>query len=416
MDKRGLASLAKSLEQDGQLQTILVRPIGGGKYEVVAGMRRYLSLKNIGEKKAMCTVQEMNDQTAMQRAFKENMEREALNPVDEAAWFFEMLGLNEPVLFGQKTEQEQDGVPAKGGAIGPPSRKSPVLQKLAKELNVSDELIERRLPLLALPDSMQRQVDVENGIPIEKAQVLARLRLVGDKDEAQKHMAAVWKQAGGLDAVSLSARVQNILDTYEKKTDEVLRELEELERTLSKVRKRIQGEVEEIAVWIEPQSKDGLFQQLPKSVSETVKVPRPNKTAGAYFEYLDEVVNAITRDDSLSEKESRLSLKLKNLYAGKDHIEDHECAFCGTHVDLGKLEKRVEDVEKEKKAVQEDNKLKDNLRGKTEKMKRAFGLLIRDFDDVAHRYDITLKSLTAAKKLTKEEADAKRDQFLKEEE
>lgn len=62
-------------------------------------MRRFLSLKSLGEKKVMCTVMEMDDSTAMQRAFKENSEREPLSPVDEAAWFFKMLGLREEQLF-----------------------------------------------------------------------------------------------------------------------------------------------------------------------------------------------------------------------------------------------------------------------------------------------------------------------------
>lgn len=421
MDKKGLASLEKSLERDGQLQTILVRPIDGNKYEVVAGMRRFLSLKNLGQKKVVCTVQEMDDQTAMQRAFKENMEREALSPVDEAAWFFQMLGLKEEQLFIHEMGAGGHGkeMVADASAMLPiPTAKNPKVKILAENLGsaATDSLIELRLPLLALPDAMQRLVGKEDGIPIKKAEVLARLRLIGDKDEAQKHMVAVWKQAANLDLTSLNTRVQNVLDTYEKKADDVLKELEELERTLSKGKKRIQDETKEISDWIDPQSKDGLFQQLPRSVSENIKIAKPKKTARSYFDYLDEVVNVITRDDSLSEKESNLSLKLKNLYSGKDHIEDHECAFCGTRVDLGKLEKRVEDVEKEKKAVQEDNKTKDNLRGKTEKMKRSFGLVIREFDDVAHKYDTTLKSLTTSKKLTKEQADAKRDQFLKEEE
>jgi len=412
MDKKGLASLEKSLERDGQLQTILVRPIDGGKYEVVAGMRRYLSLKSLGVKKAMCTVQEMDDQTAMQRAFKENVEREPLSPVDEAMWFFEMLGLKEEQLFISAPGMKLDAVLPPGESRPLPTAEHPAVKNLATEINVERNVIERRLPLLSLPDSMQRQVGQD--IEIKKAEALARLRLVEDKEEAQKQMSALWKQAAEVDLEALNARVNNILETYKKKADDIFKELVELERNLSKRKDRIRSEMKEASEWIEPGSKTGLFEQLPETVSENIKIAKPKQTARSYFEYLDELVNAITRDDSLSEKESKLTAKVNNLYAGQKSIEDNECAYCGTHVDSRQLEKRIESVEEEKKKVQEEIKEKDSLRGKTEKVKRSLGLAIREFEDVSHKYETALKTLTTAKKLSKEQADAKREEFLKE--
>jgi ParB-like chromosome segregation protein Spo0J len=101
----------------------------------------------------------MDDQTAMQRAFKENVEREPLSPIDEAAWFFEMLGLKEEQLYTEK---------AASAALALPTSKNPHVNDLADALGtISPNLIENRLPLLALPENMQKQVGHEDGIIVE---------------------------------------------------------------------------------------------------------------------------------------------------------------------------------------------------------------------------------------------------------
>jgi hypothetical protein len=76
---------------------------------------------------------------------------------------------------------------------GLPTHKNAQTKKLAQELGISVKRIEDRLPFRALPPDLARLVG-EDGIPIKKAKALARLRLIGDKDEAQKEMSA-WKLA-----------------------------------------------------------------------------------------------------------------------------------------------------------------------------------------------------------------------------
>lgn len=120
MTKKHLETLKASLKEDGQLQTVLVRPVNDGKYEVVAGMRRYLCFKELYDDnfKVACIVQELNDKTAKIRSWKENYDRENTSPIDDAGWFFEMLGLDEEQLF---TPREETSAP---GALNPlPSEK-----------------------------------------------------------------------------------------------------------------------------------------------------------------------------------------------------------------------------------------------------------------------------------------------------
>ena len=418
MDKKGLASLEKSLEQDGQLQTILVRPIDGGKYEVVAGMRRYLSLKNLGIKKAMCTVQEMDVQTAMQRAFKENLEREPLNPIDEAGWFAKMLNMDEAVLFGIKSEQPPEGGAGKGGVIGPPGTQSPVLQKLAKELNASDDLIEKRLPLLALPSDLQMQV-IGGNMEVGKAEVLARLRQIGQyvegdldavKKEVHSNMRDIWKHWGQKDTDALKEQVNIALENAKKKSEQVEKELRTIEDNLKRRVKNLKEELDKVKSWLDSKSKDGLWGQLPPEVVESVKINTKKEltTADDAFDYLDEVITTITRDKSLDEIVRDMKERIDNLYMGQKQLRTDECAFCGTKVDSAKLKKKIEEVQEQMHKAEESIKKKNVLRDRTEKVQRGLGDAIREYTTVYSKFDLALKTLVGAKRMTKADADERR--------
>jgi thymidylate synthase len=427
MDKKGLASLGKSLEQDGQLQTILVRPIESGKYEVVAGMRRYLSLKNIGEKKVMCTVQEMDVQTAMQRAFKENLEREQLNRIDEAGWFAKMLHMDEAILFGIKSEQEGEGEPGHGGAIGPPTVKSPVLQKLAKELNASDDLIEARLPLLALPLDLQMQV-IGGDMEVGKAEVLAQLRQIGRyvegdldavKKEVHNNMRDIWKHWGQKDIEALNEQVKIAIENAKEKSEQVLAELKTTEASLEKRTKNLKEEFDKVNSWLDSKSKNSLWNQLPKEVIKSIKMDMEKdlKTPDDAFDYLDDVINTITRDKSLTNLSRDMTERIDNLYLGGKYLEKHpdinECGYCGTKADFTRLKKKIEEVQEQKDEIEKSIEKKDALRDATEKVQRKLGDVAHEYDLVHSKFELALKTLVSAKKITKEIADEKREKIAK---
>jgi hypothetical protein len=254
---------------------------------------------------------------------------------------------------------------------------------------------------------------------MEMAEVLARLRLIGNKKEAQEQMVAVWRNASTTGTYedqlkSLTARVDAILDSYRKKSEDVLKELNQLERTITKHKEKMKIQVKEATEWLDPKSKNGFFQLLPKLVADKFSVEKPDDKRYAHFEYeyLDEIANALTRDDTLSEIDSKLAIKATNLMTGKTHIENDECAYCGTHVDLKNLEKRLQAIEKERDSIEEDIKLKDKLRENTERLKRLLGGVIQEYDDAATKYRAKLKMLVEDKKLTKEQAAAKLDEVL----
>jgi ParB family chromosome partitioning protein len=95
-DDEGLAELAVSLRSRGMLQPIVVRPLAGGHFELLAGERRLRAAKIAELESVPAIVREASDWERLDLALAENMAREDLNPVDEAracAMLVEDLGL-----------------------------------------------------------------------------------------------------------------------------------------------------------------------------------------------------------------------------------------------------------------------------------------------------------------------------------
>jgi ParB family chromosome partitioning protein len=96
-DDEALQGLAGSLAERGVVQPILVRPIAGGTYEIVAGERRWRAAQLAGLERIPAVVRDHDDAASLEVALVENMAREDLNPVEEAravAALVEELGLS----------------------------------------------------------------------------------------------------------------------------------------------------------------------------------------------------------------------------------------------------------------------------------------------------------------------------------
>lgn len=85
MDKASLEELAQSIREQGLISPILVRPIGKNRYEIIAGERRYRASKLAGLKKVPVLIRKISDEKALAWALIENIQREDLNPLEEAA-------------------------------------------------------------------------------------------------------------------------------------------------------------------------------------------------------------------------------------------------------------------------------------------------------------------------------------------
>lgn len=83
-DETSIEELAQSIKQHGVLQPLLVRPIPSGGYQLVAGERRWRACRIAGLNKVPVVIKELSDTETMEIAIIENLQREDLNPIEEA--------------------------------------------------------------------------------------------------------------------------------------------------------------------------------------------------------------------------------------------------------------------------------------------------------------------------------------------
>jgi ParB/RepB/Spo0J family partition protein len=136
MDPEALARLAGNLGKTDVVQPLTVRPIGGGKFAVIAGHRRLEAAKLAGIKKVPVHVRENGNARAA--ALSENLHREDLDPIDTAR------GLTELAAELNLTTNK----------------------KIAEELDVSDSWVSQHLRLLKLPEAVQTYI-AEGHVPVE---------------------------------------------------------------------------------------------------------------------------------------------------------------------------------------------------------------------------------------------------------
>jgi ParB family chromosome partitioning protein len=84
MDEGSLYELAESIKSQGVMQPVLVRPVNGGRYEIIAGERRFRAARLAGLDEVPVLVKPVPDEAAAVMALIENIQREDLNPLEEA--------------------------------------------------------------------------------------------------------------------------------------------------------------------------------------------------------------------------------------------------------------------------------------------------------------------------------------------
>ncbi len=136
MDELALAELAASIRTQGLMQPLLVRPVGTGRYELIAGERRWRAAQMAGLEQVPALVREVPDESALAMALIENIQREDLNPMEEAAGIQRLVD-----EFKMTHEQAADAVGRSRSATSNLLR----LLKLAKP--VQDMVMEGRLEM-----------------------------------------------------------------------------------------------------------------------------------------------------------------------------------------------------------------------------------------------------------------------------
>lgn len=105
MDEGSLAELAASIRAQGLMQPIVVRPVGHGAYELIAGERRWRAAQMAGLSEIPAIVREVPDDAALAMSLIENIQREGLNPIEEAAGVQRLIE-----EFGMTHDQAADAI------------------------------------------------------------------------------------------------------------------------------------------------------------------------------------------------------------------------------------------------------------------------------------------------------------------
>lgn len=90
-DEKALSELAQSIEQHGVLQPLVVRPLTNGSYQLVAGERRWRAARIAGLTEVPVVIKELTDDEVIEIAMIENLQREDLNPLEEALGYRFMM-------------------------------------------------------------------------------------------------------------------------------------------------------------------------------------------------------------------------------------------------------------------------------------------------------------------------------------
>ncbi|MPY66519.1 ParB/RepB/Spo0J family partition protein [Deinococcus sp. SDU3-2] len=166
----GLEALAASIREQGILQPLLVRPLSGSRYEIVAGERRWRAAQIAGLAEVPVLLRDLSDEGARLAAAVENLQRENLNPLEEVRARLGVaaatLGLTPdevvPRLFALDRRPEDNP-----GAV---ERLDTVFGALGRESWRS--FVKNRAALLSLPEDVQAAV--EGGLDYRKALVIGR--------------------------------------------------------------------------------------------------------------------------------------------------------------------------------------------------------------------------------------------------
>lgn len=167
-----LQELAESIRAQGLVQPVIVRPLDGGRYELIAGERRWRAAQLAGLHEVPAVIREVSDQAAIAMALIENIQRENLNPLEEAAALRRLIA-----EFDLTHQQAAEAVGRSRAAV------TNLLRLLELAEDVQQLVRDRKLDmgharaLLPLPPPLQREAARQvllRGLSARETEQLAR--------------------------------------------------------------------------------------------------------------------------------------------------------------------------------------------------------------------------------------------------
>jgi ParB family chromosome partitioning protein len=176
-----LTDLAQSIKEHGIVQPVLVRRTGDGKFEIIAGERRWRAAQRAGLTEIPVLVRDVDDRTALELAIIENVQRADLNPVEEA------LGYQQLIDEHNYTQADLGNVIGKSRSHVANTLRLLKLPDVIRDLLVDGTLSAghaRTLVNAQDPAGLAKQI-VDGGLSVRQAEVLAQ-QPEGDTRQSQK--------------------------------------------------------------------------------------------------------------------------------------------------------------------------------------------------------------------------------------
>ena len=209
MDDTPLRELADSIRERGVIQPLLVRGLGTGRYEIIAGERRFRAASLAGLKEIPVRIVDVDDQAAAAMALIENMQREDLNPLEESRGLARLIE-----EFGFTHEQAAKAVGKSRSAISNLLRLSQLAKAVQAMLMAGELDMGHARALLSLPGSSQvalAQKIVVQGLSVRETERMAASATLVSGDLSKKRPP---KGAGKADLQNQDLRrlAQNMAD------------------------------------------------------------------------------------------------------------------------------------------------------------------------------------------------------------
>ena len=210
MDKASLEELAQSIREQGLISPILVRPIAKNRYEIIAGERRYQASKLAGLKKVPVLVRKISNEKALAWALIENIQREDLNPLEEAAGIQRLLD-----EFNMTHETASQAIGRSRTATTNLLRLLNLAKPVQDRLMANEISMGHARALLSLEPAMQvavAQEIVKKGLSVRQVETLvAEMAL-----RKSKKLKGSKNQRKDADTLRLEEEISNVLGTTVK--------------------------------------------------------------------------------------------------------------------------------------------------------------------------------------------------------
>jgi ParB family transcriptional regulator, chromosome partitioning protein len=215
-DSEKMEQLVQSVREHGILEPLLVRPLPGGEYELVAGERRLRAAQYLNLPDVPVVIKDFDDQQALEVSLLENLQREDLNPVEETEGLLQLMAidLNLPQadvisLLHQSYNAKQRGQELNGNVTIQLQKVDEILTTIGR-FN-AESFRSNRLPLLNLPSDVL-EVLRQGKLEYTKARAIARV-----KDDAQRQALLTDVMEQHLSLVQIKQRIKEFAVAPEPK-------------------------------------------------------------------------------------------------------------------------------------------------------------------------------------------------------